>query len=89
MSLMKPQLPNSKLKASMLMNLLLLVAILIELYLAYVYLYPNLNISDETIGTRDVVRVDLKSYEQTINLLNSLESYTPTPLNLPRSNPFQ
>ncbi len=73
----------------MILTTAMILAILVEVYLAYVYLYPNLNVSDDLITTKDIVRVDLKSYDQTIELLNGLETYQPTPLNLPRPNPYK
>ena len=85
---MKLQLKINKLKISTLLAGVMVLAICVEIYLAYAYLYPNLNVSDDLITTKDIVRVDLKSYQETIDLLNELEAYQPPPLDLPRTNPF-
>ena len=80
---------NKKIKVSFVLSMITVLTILVELYLAYIYLYPNLNVSDESIQTRDIVRVDLKAYQKTIDLLNKLETYQPGPLGLQRTNPFE
>jgi len=85
---MKLQLQVNKIKVNLLLSIATILVVLIEIYLAYVYLYPNLNVAEDLITVKDIVRVDLKSYDQTINLLDNLESYQAPPLNLPR-NPYQ
>gem|GEM_PF-4709835 len=69
--------------------MLLLLALVVQGYLVYKYLYPNLNVSDDILTIKDIVRVDLKSYQDTINLLNDLENYVPVSDDLIRLNPFR
>ncbi|HYE22511.1 MAG TPA: hypothetical protein VD998_02895 [Verrucomicrobiae bacterium] len=78
-----------KIKVSILLQMLLLLALVVQGYLVYKYLYPNLNVSDDILTIKDIVRVDLKSYQDTINLLNDLENYVPVSDDLIRLNPFR
>jgi hypothetical protein len=59
-----------------------------EAYLAYSYLYSNLFAGPRDFPEGNVVRVNLKAYEGTIEYLEGLYNYTPEPLSIPR-NPFQ
>ena len=71
---------------------LLIAAVLLivawELYLLYSLLYQNLSsqVSD-TIGS--VVRLDLNSYNHTLQLIDSEKNFAPQPANLRNPNPFK
>lgn len=83
------KLTPSKINLSWLLSFLIIVIVVFELYLAYVYLYPNLNVTEEVVLTKNIVRVDLKSYDSTINLLDELESFVGSPVNITNTNPFR
>lgn len=76
-------------KIGFILFILLLFLILGEAYLVYTYLYPNLNVQDESVPIRNVVRVDLKAYDSAIHMLNHLTTFRHETLNLARANPFK
>jgi len=78
---------NSKLLQSILL-FIFIVVILGEIYLVYSYLYTNLIVGDEELPVGNVVRVNLKSYETTVDHLERLYEYQAPTLNLPIANPI-
>jgi hypothetical protein len=78
---------NSRLLQSILL-LIFVITILLEAYLLYSYVYKNLIIADEELPVGNVVRVNLKSYENTVSHLERLYQYQAPQLNLPISQPF-
>ena len=60
-----------------------------EAYLLYSLFYTKLFGQDTDLITGRIVRLDLNSYNHTLQLLDSDKNFTPQPLNLPNSNPFK
>jgi len=77
------------LRPSLILALLLAAVVLVEAYLAFRVLYPDLSTSVSDSGAEDVVRLDLASYNQEINVLDSNSAYQPGTKALLNPNPFQ
>jgi hypothetical protein len=76
-------------KVRLLLVILFIMVLVIEGYLVYFKLYPNFSVEDDAIPVKNIVRVDLRSYERAIELFDKLENYTSEPVNLTNSNPFK
>ena len=83
------RLPHSRFNLTLILTLLLLAVLAAEAYFVYSNMYRSLSLKDDEIAPSNVVRVDLKSYQRTIDLLDSLKSYQPPALNLKQPNPFK
>jgi hypothetical protein len=79
----------NKLKVGLVLLGLLLGVLAVEAYLGYKYLYPNLSNQDIVIMSKNILRVDVESYQKTIDELKAYENYSPPALILLRENPFK
>ncbi|HEX9503103.1 MAG TPA: hypothetical protein VF974_02155 [Patescibacteria group bacterium] len=86
---MKLSLPKFKLHFGLIVNLILALVILSEIYFVYALLYSNMNPQPTEVVLTNIVKVDLKAYADTSDLLKSMDDYMPGPLNLQNSNPFK
>jgi hypothetical protein len=86
---MKLNLKSKKINIRLLLNILLVIVIAIELYYVYFALYKSLNPQPVGIIFNRIVRLDLKSYQDTTNLIQSRQNYQPVPTNFLNSNPFK
>ena len=85
----KINLKPKNLNVSVMLTIALLLLIAYEAWLGYNHLYLAL-FTEPVITTSDnVIRVDLASYQNTVDLLNGLRSYRPDPEFLSNSNPFR
>ena len=82
---------NSKssftLRATLLMAFLAVLAF--EGWLVYSQLYSNVFSSPGEVTPGNVVRVNFKAYESTVEYLKSLYEFEPGDIVLPRENPFR
>lgn len=67
----------------------LILILLIEVYIIYLKLYKNLFTEADFVEQSNIVRVDLKSYDDLINFLDDQENFTPQPFRATRANPFK
>jgi hypothetical protein len=65
------------------------VVIIFELYFVYSMIYQNLNPQPNINISSRIVQVDLKSYDSTVQYLNSLEIFQSPSVVLKNSNPFK
>lgn len=86
---MKLQLNKSNISLRLVLLFSFLGVVAFSCYLAYSYLYASVFMNNEPLPEAQVVRVNLKAYESTIEYLEGLADYTPETLVLPRNNPFQ
>jgi len=89
---MKLQLKPIKLNIAsveVLLVAVLVVVVLFEIYLGYTNFYKRLFVEPNILPTENIVRVDLNKYNETINLIESYENYSPENYNLNTTNPFQ
>jgi hypothetical protein len=84
---LRPKAPKSVGLGSTLTVVFLLILAAV-IFVTYNSLYKNIFVSPELVEPSDIVRVDLKSYQQTIDLIESLENYVPPEFSLPTSNIF-
>ncbi len=75
-------------KPGLILTIVFLIVLGIEGYLLYYKVYASLATNDEEviIGNNRIVRLDIKSYNQTLALLDSLKTYVAKTINL--DNPF-
>jgi hypothetical protein len=66
-----------------------LLALFFNFYLGYTYLYTAYVGQEVQVPEDSVVRVDVPAYRETIEYLESLDTFVPQPVSLPRANPFQ
>jgi len=86
------KLPLNKFKnfnLSLILLVLLLLVLGFEFYFGYKNLYANLSTEENTTAADSVVRVDLKAYQDTINLIDNLNKFAPKTLNLKHPAPFK
>jgi hypothetical protein len=63
--------------------------IVFELYMGFANIYSNIFNEPDAIPEGDIVRVNLKAYQTTMNYLEGLNNYEPPSTRLPRTNPFR
>jgi hypothetical protein len=73
----------------MVINLLLILTILFECYLAYTALYLNLDPQAEAVVLNKIVKVDLNAYKTTTNLIQLRVDFKPGIRDLINPNPFK
>ncbi|MBI4049550.1 MAG: hypothetical protein HY395_01900 [Candidatus Doudnabacteria bacterium] len=78
-----------KVKLNLILTAALATVLLVELYLGYIYIFRNLTSESEEVAPRNVVRVNLERYQETVQFLTSQENYSAGPVNLKRPNPFR
>ena len=66
----------------------LIVIILFQVYLAYSLLYKNLNPQPEAILVNKIVKIDLKAYKDTTDLIQARTDFAAFPHDLNNPNPF-
>lgn len=71
------------------LSIVLLLLLAYEAWVGYSQLYKSLFTSPDVVATDNVIRVDLKSYQDTVNYLESLQTYTPDPEFITNNNPFR
>ncbi|HTL39199.1 MAG TPA: hypothetical protein VL306_00065 [Methylomirabilota bacterium] len=70
------------------MTVVFILVVLLEMYILYTKVYAQLNPEANAIQTENIVRLDISSYNQTIDLLDNLKSFVAKPVNLNNSTPF-
>ena len=87
------KLPSLKLKfkfsLSLIINPLLIVVILAELYFVYSLLYKNLNPQPNEVVVNKIVKVDLKAFHDTTDLIKSRQDFAPDLSGLTNQSPFK
>ena len=89
MKLPLPKINKLPINFNLLLTLILLLVLAYEAFMVYQFVYLNLKVDADQIVPLNVVRVDLKAYQDTINYLDTQKNFEARPLNLPRSNPFE
>jgi hypothetical protein len=88
---MKISLPKNlkiKLSQAAVISLILAFVIICELYLGYTSLYTKLKPETGEVVLNKIVKVDLKAYQETSDLILRLQNFVPEPLFLENQNPF-
>ncbi len=83
------KLDGAKFNLGLTLAALFTLAIVIELFLSYQYFYQNFAAAPIVIEEGNVVRVNLQSYDKTVNYIKGLNEYQAPELNLPRANIFR
>jgi hypothetical protein len=79
-----------KLSLNTILTLVFLIIILVEGYFGYQDLYLNLvNNELPLVSTGNIVRLDTQSYKTIIDLLNRLQTYSPSNPVPANTNPFK
>ncbi|MBX4187763.1 MAG: hypothetical protein KW793_01345 [Candidatus Doudnabacteria bacterium] len=86
---MKLHLNKSQISLRLILVGVFVAVLLAAAYLTYSYLYASVFSTDVPLPEGNVVRVNLKAYQSTIEYLEGLNRYQPEPMVLPRNNPFQ
>lgn len=81
--------PKFKFSFSLIINPILALVILMEIYFAYSLLYKNLNPQASEVVINKIVKVDLKAYQDTTNLIKSKQDFVPDLSGLKNLNPFK
>ena len=71
------------------LTLIFILVILAELYFIYFNLFTKLTVTDDAIIPTNIVRVDLKTYQDTIDDLDEAETFEAHPVYPLRGNPFK
>lgn len=71
------------------LTLLFLVLILFLGFWTYTRLFVRIFRQPEAEAPSNIVRVDLRSYQDTVRLIKDLESYIPPTPDIKNNNPFQ
>lgn len=83
------KIPKLKLlNTGLILTLVFILLLLFEIYLTYGSVYQKLVANPEIIQDSNIVRVDLEAYNETIDLIEKLEIYSPPSLLFNRFNPF-
>jgi|GEM_PF-2682276 hypothetical protein len=85
------KLPSLKIKFSFssLINPVLILVILLEAYMVYANLYTNLDPQPTEVVLNKIVKVDLKAYNEIMDLIQAKQNFAPAALNLSNQNPFK
>jgi hypothetical protein len=74
---------------SFVLTLIFVLVILAEFYFIYFNLFTKLTVTDDAIIPNNIVRVDLKTYQDTIEDLDEAETFEANPIYPLRGNPFK
>ena len=69
-------------------GIVFVLVILLEAYVLYGKVLTKLYPDASSVPTENIVRLDLTSYNQTIDLLDRLKTYVIKPIYLTNTNPF-
>ncbi len=88
---MKLTSPKLKFKPnlSLIINSVLILVFLSEVYFVYSLLYKKLNPQPTEVVNNKIVKVDLKAYRDTTDLIKSRRDFVPNVLDLKNLNPFK
>ena len=69
--------------------LLFLLVVAYEVYLLKTHVYRDVTETFDAVGSDKIVRLNFNSYTNAINVLGSLQNFTPTTWHLKNPNPFK
>ena len=81
--------PHIKTNFGVVLSIAVIVVLLFELYLVYIYFYKKLLTGPVVLDQEHIVRVDLTTYKSVIEELNQRESFTPNNPRPTNPEPFK
>jgi hypothetical protein len=81
--------PIKNLNVGAISTLIIFLLIIVELYFVYALIYKNLNPEPLSNVTNRIVQVNLSSYTDTLDYVDSLETFEPKEMILTNPNPFK
>jgi hypothetical protein len=73
----------------LILTIFFLIVIIAELYFVYFDLFKKLTVTDDAIIPNNIVRVDLSTYNNTLDILDESETFEPQPIFSTRPNPMK